>query len=400
MPEPHVQRNAADALGKIKSEDAVEHLIRALKDENENENADVRISAIWALGEIKPDESVEHLIRALKDKDIYVRRNATDALYKIKSSEAVGPLKKALDDQNDAVSNISCYLLKKIKRIERSEEKILLNKVKNSEKVDSDNLDNQELPCGKPPEDGFTDSYFSIFVNKLISIKYPTSIVDYGCGQGKLLCALKNLNDAQLNNISYFGVDEKTQCRYISRLTAKKHGFFNLFREKPEFLNPKNFYAKNVRLDYAFLMHTLHEIKLINLIEIIYSISTKLKINGKIFILDQRKLTEKERDFVLWDKKEYFYTLFLNSGFEVSHIDFNTKSGNKLSLIEVEKFNDCCFSKEKVGENCLKVYETKKIMVSNMLDNKEISDDKHMHLNDLYTYVDRQINDLKRNYHD
>lgn len=37
----------------------------------------------------------------------------------------------------------------------------------------------------------------------------------------------------------------------------------------------------------------------------IYSLFNKVKNGGKIFILDQKELIEKERSFVLWDYEEH-----------------------------------------------------------------------------------------------
>jgi HEAT repeat protein len=420
-----VRRSVVYALGEIKSYKAVKPLIDVLTDESDD--VDVRRSVVYALGEIRHYEAVKPLIEVLTDKRDDVRRDAADALGKIHSNEAVKPLINALNTENEFllrsvvnalnnvittenknllesllksknenIANISHDLLKKIDKIEKSEGKILLNKTQNSKKEDSNNLDNQKL-CGEPAEKGRKDPYIDKFVDKLKPIKEPTSIVDYGCGQGKLLCALTTLPDVAANNISYFGVDEKTLCRYISRLTAKNCGLFELFTNYPEFLKPKKFYAKDVRLDYAFLMHALHEIKLIDLIEIVYSISTKLKIDGMIFILDQRKLVEQERNFVLWDDKKDFETLFSNSGFEMFQRFIETSSGNKLSSIEAKKIQENCFPKEKVTENCLKVYESKKVIVSKMR-NETVDTEEHKNLSVRYANISDQIEDLKREF--
>ncbi|MCG7847560.1 MAG: HEAT repeat domain-containing protein, partial [ANME-2 cluster archaeon] len=281
-----VRRSAADALGKIKSDKAVEPLIKALTEEDYF----VRRSAARALGEIKYDKAVESLIKAVTEGDYFVRRSAADELGEIITTENKYLLKPLLESQNEYVVNTSYDILKKIDQNDRSEKKITLKKISISEKDDSNNSDNQELPCGRPAEEGLKDPYIGSFVDRLKSIKEPTSIVDYGCGQGKLLCRLTTLPDVAIKNISFYGVDENTRCRYTSRLTAEKYGFFNSFKTEPEFLKPKDFYAKDIRLDYALLMHALHEIKLLDLIEIIYSISAKLKIGGQMFILDQREL--------------------------------------------------------------------------------------------------------------
>uniref|UniRef100_UPI000AE00006 HEAT repeat domain-containing protein n=1 Tax=Pseudanabaena sp. 'Roaring Creek' TaxID=1681830 RepID=UPI000AE00006 len=77
------QRNAAEALVKIGSYKAFELLILALKDSND----DVRRNAADALGKIGSDKAVEPLILALKDSDDDVRKNAADALEKIAKTD-------------------------------------------------------------------------------------------------------------------------------------------------------------------------------------------------------------------------------------------------------------------------------------------------------------------------
>ena len=399
----HVREGAAYALGDIKSDKSIEPLIKALDDEDCN----LRNSAAYILGKIKSDKAVEPLVNALADEN--VQWYAVRALEKIKSDKAVEPLINALADENvrwyaahalekiitteskyllkissksenKHVANISNNISKKIDWNDISEKEITLKKISIPEKDDPNKPDSQELPCGKPAEEGFTDTYIGGFVDRLKSIKESTSIVDYGCGQGKLLCALTTIPDVAIGNISFYAVDENTRCRYTSRLTAEKYGFFNSFKTEPEFLKPKDFYAKDIRLDYALLMHALHEIKLIDLIEIIYSISVKLKMGGQMFILDQRELIEKERSFVLWDDKKDFEDLFLDSGLEISQRFFNTGSDKKLSSIEVKKVKDDCFSREIVERNCMKVYESKKDTVSDRIDRKGISNDEHQEL--------------------
>ena len=70
---------ALKALGEIKSERAVEPLIRILKDEDSS----VRRGAAKVLGEIKSESAVEPLIRILKDEDSSVRCGAAKALEEI-----------------------------------------------------------------------------------------------------------------------------------------------------------------------------------------------------------------------------------------------------------------------------------------------------------------------------
>ncbi len=93
-PRVPVRESAAGALGKIGDARAVEPLIKALRDDNE----DVCSSAAEALGQIGDARAVEPLINALRDNKRWVRQHAADALGQIGDARAVEPLINALGD--------------------------------------------------------------------------------------------------------------------------------------------------------------------------------------------------------------------------------------------------------------------------------------------------------------
>ncbi len=90
-----VRRNAAEALGRIGDENAVDPLKEALKEEYED--AGVRRNAAEALGRIGAKEAVDGLIEALKDE--VVSEYAAEALGRIGAKEAVDGLIEALKDE-------------------------------------------------------------------------------------------------------------------------------------------------------------------------------------------------------------------------------------------------------------------------------------------------------------
>ncbi|HQN19583.1 MAG TPA: HEAT repeat domain-containing protein [Syntrophobacteraceae bacterium] len=75
---PLVRYRAAEALGKIKSKEAVPALIQSLDD------AENKYTVIWALGEIRDKGAVEPLNRLWASSDRYERYNAGRALSKIR----------------------------------------------------------------------------------------------------------------------------------------------------------------------------------------------------------------------------------------------------------------------------------------------------------------------------
>ncbi|KYK35213.1 MAG: HEAT repeat domain-containing protein [Theionarchaea archaeon] len=96
--ERSVRERAADALGKIGSEKAVEFLIKAL---SISESSFVRLNAVKTLEKIGSEKAVEPLIKAFADEESGVRGRVADALGKIGSEKAVEPLIEALTTDED-----------------------------------------------------------------------------------------------------------------------------------------------------------------------------------------------------------------------------------------------------------------------------------------------------------
>lgn len=95
-----IQRQAAEALGKIKDIRAVESLIQALKDDDMH----VREKAAEALGRIGDKRATELLIRAREeDEDYDVRIDATEALGRIGDKRAIEPLIQDLNDKSNSI---------------------------------------------------------------------------------------------------------------------------------------------------------------------------------------------------------------------------------------------------------------------------------------------------------
>jgi HEAT repeat protein len=103
--------NAAEALGKIGNERAVEALIKAVEDDPDDV---VQWIAIEALGKIGDTRAVEPLIEALEKWDMTKRMAAAEALGKIGDTRAVEPLIKVLSDSNQDVRKSAVGALEKL----------------------------------------------------------------------------------------------------------------------------------------------------------------------------------------------------------------------------------------------------------------------------------------------
>ena len=96
-PNPRQRSQAAQELGKLKTDCAVSHLIQLLK---EDINTYVRSASAEALGHIGDKEAIFPLMDALHDSCSFVRRAAATALGQMQAKEAQGALLNALDDAN------------------------------------------------------------------------------------------------------------------------------------------------------------------------------------------------------------------------------------------------------------------------------------------------------------
>ena len=109
-----VRGEVALALGKIKGDEVVDPLIKALKDDD---RAVVRKNAAWALGEIGGEKVIGPLIRALRKDDVGIVRNeAAVALGNIATKKATGALVKTLkSDKYETARKNAAWALSQIK---------------------------------------------------------------------------------------------------------------------------------------------------------------------------------------------------------------------------------------------------------------------------------------------
>lgn len=105
--EAEVRSAAAEALGEIGDDCALEPLIALINDSEE----EVRSAAARALGEIKNDRAVDTLIALLNDSETLVREAATYALGEISDDRAIEPLVNLLSDLDGDVRLVAIYAL-------------------------------------------------------------------------------------------------------------------------------------------------------------------------------------------------------------------------------------------------------------------------------------------------
>lgn len=111
---PAVRYTAANKLGKLGDESAIDPLIDAMDDEDEK----VRDNVIFALGELRALKSSHRLIRLVKsDKSDRIRKSAAKALGLMKAADALDALIGALKDTDFRVRKSAARSLGKIEDI-------------------------------------------------------------------------------------------------------------------------------------------------------------------------------------------------------------------------------------------------------------------------------------------
>lgn len=106
-----VRWRAAEALGELKAQEALDALTKALDDDDK----DVRWAAVSALGEIGSKKAIETLIAALKNKNWDVRWLVAELMQEVGSRKAVPALTEALKDKEPLVRGSAAAALGEIK---------------------------------------------------------------------------------------------------------------------------------------------------------------------------------------------------------------------------------------------------------------------------------------------
>jgi len=391
--------HAVETLGMIGGESSVELLIDILCYDDHK----MRWRAAQSLGRIGDGRAVEALINALNDDDRTVRLIAVRALDKIGDERSVEPLTSILRDEpilresftmcggnveqlfvksgfsDCSIEDIFDFgnLIYPKKIFKELKKRLTSTKAKSTYTTPSGVMDAEEM---------LTDAHLGALVDRLKLVSDSITVVDYGCGKGAFLGRMKEI-ERELGKIHYIGVDISRGNRYLAGITAKRCGVTNKLKSC-DFINPDEFFRKDVDIDNVFLSHVLHEIHLKDLPDILYHLLSKMKAGSRITILEQRILIEPERDFVTWDADDF--DMLFSDFAEVSSRPYQTRSGQKLISIDVERLN-VDVDLESMRERCLKVYKCKKESVGEERSSSDLSGEERQHLSELYANIDSQI---------
>lgn len=142
--------------------------------------------------------------------------------------------------------------------------------------------------------DLYYDSQTQFILNELKQLQGPISLLDYGCGNMRLLNGIINCKD-KLPIIEYIGTD----ISHPINLNPDSK-FVNVENIRVEYTN---------KFDFVVLMNVLHEVSIHNISIIFEDIRRCLKPTGKLFLVDMSVLPEGEPlalPFYTWEFKFLF----------------------------------------------------------------------------------------------
>jgi len=195
-------------------------------------------------------------------------------------------------------------------------------------------------PESRPAAEGIGDGAIITLSEKIMGMESDFALVDYGCGDGRLIYGLNCLDEKILSHLTYIGVDKNTECLEKIRETIKNSGFDKKIKSH-EIMTPEQFFEakRKQEIGFVFLINVLHEIPLSDLPDVLYGIERKLKVEGNIIIHEMRELVEGEQGFVSWEEED-FLEVFKDTTLRVHLHPYETKRGIRLINAHLTKVTE------------------------------------------------------------
>lgn len=226
----------------------------------------------------------------------------------------------------------------------------------------------QSLESPKPvagPQ-GETDGAIITLCEKISSLTSEFTLVDYGCGEGRLIYGLISLDQKLLSMMTYIGVDKDTECLKKTRMNITNTGFDKRVKEY-RLMEPDGFFKMSQTVDFILMINVLHEIHLRSLLQVLMELERKLKNEGHLVIHEMRELTEGELGFVAW-RSEDLTKLFEKTSFKLYLHPYRTKRGIPLINADLVKTKDEDTDPLTFEHNCLNAFQSKIEWIDQELD--------------------------------
>ena len=172
--------------------------------------------------------------------------------------------------------------------------------------------------------DLYFDSQIKYVLRKLNEHKTNITLLDYGCGEMRLLNGIIN-SDAFTSGINYTGTDIVEPGEYTKKSIGHRYSFVSCEKVRQ---NSVGFY------DVIVLMNVIHEISIYETAQILEDARRYLNEDGKLLLVDMSVLPEGEPlalPFYQWDLTYIFKALNDDS--------YVSKSGIPIIAAEIEKNN-------------------------------------------------------------
>jgi SAM-dependent methyltransferase len=147
-----------------------------------------------------------------------------------------------------------------------------------------------------PAPRGSGDIQIGTLTGMFLGSDTPVTLVDFGCGQGRLMTGLLGLDPAILKKMTYIGVDFDTGAASAYAETTGFHRLCNRIL----FMHYDQLGEILGTADFVIAINVLHEIPLTDLPQRITEANDLLVPSGILVIHDMERLAYGERGFVTW----------------------------------------------------------------------------------------------------
>jgi len=189
---------------------------------------------------------------------------------------------------------------------------------------------------------GHRDRALSALAEEVKSAVGSFEVIDYGCGDGRLVDAFAGLQTEALRRMTYIGVDVDEAYLVKTAQHAIRTGFVDRI-ERFHVLLDEWFMLKPAEAELIFLIHVLHEIVSSGIMPVLKSLLLKLRRNGKLVIHELGDMAKfPEKDFEVWSAREFesLFGALRTEDFKVEVISSTSTRGYPLVTAIIRKLTD------------------------------------------------------------